>query len=54
MKNSGLCLEEYLGAEAVNLEKAMELYGEDLYLETVWQPPEETASTTPTFAGENG
>ena len=54
MKNSGLCLEEYLGAEAVNLEKAKELYGEELYQETVWQPPEETVSTNPTFAGENG
>ena len=43
IKDSGLCLEEYLGAEAVNLEKAKELYGEDLYQETVWQPPAETA-----------
>ena len=42
MRDSGLCLEEYLGAEAVNLEKAKALYGEDLYQETVWQPPEET------------
>ena len=42
MKDSGLCLEEYLGAEAVNLEKAKMLYGEELYQETVWQPPEET------------
>ena len=44
MKDSGLCLEEYLGAEAVNLEKAKALYGEELYQETVWQPPEETQS----------
>ena len=41
MKDSGLCLEEYLGAESANLEKAKALYGEDLYQETVWQPPEE-------------
>jgi len=41
MKDSGLCLEEYLGAEAVSLEKAKELYGEDLYQETVWVPPEQ-------------
>ena len=41
MKDSGLCLEEYLGAEAVNLEKAKDLYGDDLYTETVWVPPEE-------------
>ena len=41
LKDSGLCLEEYLGAEAVNLEKAKALYGEDLYQETVWEPPEE-------------
>ena len=41
MKDSGLCLEEYLGAEAVNLDKAKALYGEDLYQETVWVPPEE-------------
>ena len=44
MKDSGLCLEEYLGAEPVNLEKAKALYGEELYQETVWEPPEETAS----------
>jgi len=41
LKDSGLCLEEYLGAEAVNLDKAKALYGEDLYQETVWVPPEE-------------
>ena len=44
MKDSGLCLEEYLGAEAVNLEKAKDLYGDDLYTETVWVPPEERKS----------
>ena len=40
MKGTGLCLEEYLGAEAVTFEKAKELYGDELYLETVWKPPE--------------
>ena len=44
MKDSGLCLEEYLGAEAVSLDKAKDLYGEELYQEVVWQPPEETKS----------
>jgi hypothetical protein len=39
MKDSGLCLEEYLGAEAVTFRKAKALYGDDLYLETVYQPP---------------
>ena len=46
MKDSGLCLEEYLGAEAVNLEKAKALYGDELYQETVWAPPE-VQSTQP-------
>ena len=48
LKDSGLCLEEYLGAEAVNLRKAKALYGDELYQETVWKPPEETvpAQTT--------
>ena len=44
LKDSGLCLEEYLGAEYVNLDKAKALYGEELYQETIWQPPEETTS----------
>ena len=44
LKDSGLCLEEYLGAESVNLDKAKALYGEELYQEEVWQPPEETQS----------
>ncbi len=51
MKDSGLCLEEYLGAEDVNLDKAKQLYGEELYQETVWQPPEGTVTeetTAPT------
>lgn len=42
MKDSGLCLEEYLGAEAANLDKAKALYGDKLYQETVWKPPEVT------------
>ena len=42
MKDSGLCLEEYLGAESVSLSKAKALYGDELYQETVWQPPQET------------
>ena len=39
MKDSGLCLEEYLGAEAVTFRKAKALYGDELYLETVYKPP---------------
>ena len=48
LKDSGLCLEEYLGAEAVSLKKAKALYGDELYQETVWEPPVETtpAETT--------
>ena len=49
MKDSGLCLEEYLGAEPVTFEKALALYGDDLYLETVYQPP---AAATPAPAQE--
>ena len=49
MKDSGLCLEEYLGAEAVSLDKAKDLYGEKLYQEVVWQPPEETKSAQTTI-----
>ena len=36
MKESGLCLEEYLGAEAVDMYKVKELYGEELYQETIY------------------
>jgi hypothetical protein len=46
MKDSGLCLEEYLGAEAVTFSKAQALYGDELYQETVWEPPA-TAQTAP-------
>ena len=48
LKDSGLCLEEYLGAEPVNMYKIRERYGDDLYQETVWQPPEETAAPAET------
>jgi hypothetical protein len=44
MKNSGLCLEEYLGAESVTLRKAQALYGDELYQETVWKPPAESVA----------
>jgi len=48
MKDSGLCLEEYLGAEAVTFEKAQALYGDKLYEETVYEEPKpkETAPST--------
>ena len=46
LKDSGLCLEEYLGAEAVSLDKAKALYGDELYQETVWQPPEEAKAAS--------
>ena len=49
MKDSGLCLEEYLGAEFVSFQKAQILYGDKLYEETVWKPPE-TAQTSPAQA----
>ena len=41
MKDSGLCLEEYLGAEAVTSEKVHELFGEKLYEETIYGKEEE-------------
>lgn len=36
MKDSGLCLEEYLGAEAVSFEKIQALYGDKLYEEVIY------------------
>ena len=39
MKGSGLCLEEYLGAEAVTWEKIQILYGDSLYEEKVYEEP---------------
>ena len=54
LKDSGLCLEEYLGAEAVTLDKAKAMYGDDLYQETVWQPPVEAKPAGTTVPTENG
>ncbi len=47
MKGSGLCLEEYLGAESVTMDKVHSLYGEALYQETIYgqEEAEETAET---------
>ena len=45
MKDSGLCLEEYLGAEAVTWEKVTALYGDKLYEQT------EPQETQPSEAG---
>ena len=36
MKDSGLCLEEYLGAEAVDMETVKALYGDMLYEENIY------------------
>ena len=36
MKDSGLCLEEYLGAEAVDMEMVKALYGDMLYEENIY------------------
>ena len=36
MKDSGLCLEEYLGAEPVTSKKVHELFGEKLYEEVIY------------------
>jgi len=49
MKDTGLCLEEYLGAESVTWDKVAEKYGEKLYEETIWKEPEATtpAETIP-------
>ena len=52
MKGSGLCLEEYLGAEAVTWEKVAAKYGEDLYQETIYEEPKAATppAATPTEA----
>ena len=50
MKDSGLCLEEYLGAEAVTFPKAQALYGDELYQETVWEPPVSNTANQPQAA----
>lgn len=44
LKDSGLCLEEYLGAEAVNWDKVAEKFGDKLYEETIWKEPETNAA----------
>ena len=51
MKDSGLCLEEYLGAEAVQWYKMEEKYGEKLYEETIWKPPETQPAETEAASG---
>lgn len=43
MKGSGLCLEEYLGAEAVDMDRVKALYGEELYQEVIYGKEEETS-----------
>lgn len=48
MKDSGLCLEEYLGAEAVNMYKVKELYGDKLYEEVIYGKEETSATETAT------
>ena len=40
MKGTGLCLEEYLGAESVTWDKIVAKHGDSLYLETIWKEPE--------------
>ena len=44
MKDSGLCLEEYLGAEPVTSQKVHELFGEKLYEEVIYGKEEEQKS----------
>ena len=46
MKDSGLCLEEYLGAESVTMQKVRALFGEKLYEETIYGKDEEKAEET--------
>lgn len=43
LKGTGLCLEEYLGAEAVSWEKIAAKYGDALYTETIYVPPQPAA-----------
>ena len=52
MKDSGLCLEEYLGAESVSWEKVAEKYGDKLYEETIWKPPAPQPGTAATEPAE--
>ncbi|MGM9660089.1 MAG: D-alanyl-D-alanine carboxypeptidase family protein [Faecousia sp.] len=44
MKDSGLCLEEYLGAEPVDSIKVRELFGEKLYEEVIYGKEEQNQS----------
>ncbi|MBP3683711.1 MAG: D-alanyl-D-alanine carboxypeptidase family protein [Oscillospiraceae bacterium] len=46
MKGSGLCLEEYLGADAVTWDKVTAKYGDELYTETVWKEPDPKPAET--------
>ena len=46
MKDTGLCLEEYLGAESVTMQKVRALFGEKLYEETIYGKEEEKAEET--------
>ena len=41
LRDSGLCLEEYLGAEPVTSVKVRELFGEKLYEETIYGKEEQ-------------
>lgn len=41
MKGTGLCLEEYLGAEAVDMVKVKEVYGDALYQEVIYGKEQE-------------
>lgn len=51
IKGTGLCLEEYLGAEAVTWDKVVAKYGEKLYEETIYEEPKPTTpATQPTEA----
>ncbi len=53
LKDSGLCLEEYLGAEAVNMDKVKALYGEELYQEVIYgKETENQPAATPTETPE--
>lgn len=44
IRDTGLCLEEYLGAEPVSWDKIKAMYGDQLYEETIYQEPEPTVA----------
>ena len=50
MKGSGLCLEEYLGADPVDMEQVKQLYGDSLYQEVIYG--KETQTTQPKTTSE--